>query len=133
MMSKLKIAIGLGVCMCISANGFHEPITVQIELPPPAEVLEAVGDTVQGVSDYLTAQQSQPADAAPRQTDVPAAESPAPAAAQPPEQETLFRIRNAANDPRSQIGAYGSLESAVSVCPPSYCVFDGSGTLRYAG
>lgn len=124
-MSKLKIAIGLGICMCISANGFHEPITVQIELPPPAEVLEAVGDTVQGISDYLTAQQP-PAEAASGQ-----AEAPAPASAA--EQETLFRVRNAENDPCSQIGAYGTLERAISACPPSYCVFDGSGTLRYAG
>lgn len=110
-MRKRNIAMGLGLCLCISANGLDAPIEVRISLPPPAEVLEAVGETVQGVSDYLTAEREEHA----------------------PAQDMLYRIRNAANEPASQIGAYSSLERAVSACPPSYCVFDGSGALRYAG
>ena len=43
----------------------------------------------------------------------------------------LYRIRNAENEPESQIGAYTDLVTAKSCCPADFCVFDQDGTLLF--
>lgn len=42
--------------------------------------------------------------------------------------EVLYRVRRAWSDPRSQIGAYRSLENAKNACPAGYAVFDPAGS-----
>lgn len=43
----------------------------------------------------------------------------------------LYRVRKSANDMKSQLGAYASLENAKKACKAGYSVFDSSGNVVY--
>jgi N-acetylmuramoyl-L-alanine amidase CwlA len=43
----------------------------------------------------------------------------------------LYRVRKSANDMKSQLGAYASLENAKKACKAGYSVFDSSGKVVY--
>lgn len=43
----------------------------------------------------------------------------------------LYRVRKSANDMKSQLGAYASLENAKKACKAGYSVFDSSGNAVY--
>ena len=45
-----------------------------------------------------------------------------------PSNAQLYRVRKSANDMKSQLGAYASLENAKKACKAGYSVFDSSGT-----
>ena len=44
---------------------------------------------------------------------------------------SLYRVRKSWNDPKSQIGAYSSLENAKKACKPGYTVYDEKGNAVY--
>ena len=48
-----------------------------------------------------------------------------------PDTTIYYRIRNAENEAASQIGAYLDLETAISMCPAGYCIFDTNANLIY--
>ena len=118
--TKFKLMIGAFGAVCIAANGLHEPVEIQVTLPPPAAVVDTAAKTVSYISDKLSD----------------AAESPQAAfeeTALHSDPQTVYRIRNADNEPTSQIGAYYDLDLAKSVCPKTHCIFDSNGVLIYAG
>lgn len=47
------------------------------------------------------------------------------------EKKVFYRIRNAAGDPASQLGAYSDPGTAIRLCPAGYCVFDSDTNLVY--
>lgn len=48
-----------------------------------------------------------------------------------PSNAQLYRVRKSANDMKSQLGAYASLENAKKACKAGYSVFDSSGKAVY--
>lgn len=48
-----------------------------------------------------------------------------------PSNAQLYRVRKSANDMKSQLGAYASLENAKKACKAGYSVFDSSGKTVY--
>ncbi|MCR4758656.1 MAG: hypothetical protein K5705_00010 [Oscillospiraceae bacterium] len=47
------------------------------------------------------------------------------------DEKTLYRIRTADCDPKSQIGAYYNYKAAKNNCPQGYCIFNQYDTLLY--
>ncbi|MBQ8928727.1 MAG: hypothetical protein IJ055_10715 [Oscillospiraceae bacterium] len=92
-------------------------VTLETTVPDPQKVLTTAGDLL-GTADAAF---SAAADAI----------AEAPTAETARTDGTVYRIRNAAGDAASQIGAYSVFETAVSQCPAGYCVFDVQGTLLY--
>ena len=119
---KFKLMIGTFGSLCIIANGIHEPIEIQVTLPPPARILEGVqevSESLLGQSEHNLKAEEQTVPSVPETTEC--------------DEQTFFRIRDAYNSPVSQIGAYYNYEAALATCPEGFCIFDQNGTLYYTG
>ena len=109
--------------LSVSYSQTGDTTTVSVRMDDPERAAQAAGAIISEIGDTLhTVGESAANESAAHQ---PAADTPA--------EPTLYRIRNAACDPASQIGAYYNYEAAKSVCAQGYCVFDQNGTLLYAG
>ena len=91
--------------------------TVRVDLENPEKAVEAAKLVRDQFEESLQAHTEQ--------TDSAACASAAPV-------QSIYRIRNAACDPASQIGAYCDYETAKSLCQTGYCVFDQNGTMLYS-
>ena len=87
-------------------------VTVQLTMDDTEKAAQAAGQIVRGITDSIRQAQ-----------DDEASEIAAPEAEIVTEQ-VFYRVRDAACDPDSQIGAYNSFDIAKSVCTEGFCVFD---------
>ncbi|MBQ8921611.1 MAG: hypothetical protein IJ060_05555 [Oscillospiraceae bacterium] len=112
MITKIMIAAAVlsgTVTFHVTRNG--DSVNVETTVNNPEEIVENacgfVSDTAHAVNEMLTESESAA------------------------DETGCFRIRRTWEDVSSQVGAYQYSESAISVCPAGYSVYDAAGALIY--